>query len=212
MGLSTHLRAREELAWYFTSLGPTVGLRAAGLEAGGGIYDAYASARDHMRHFDPSHRANLRKAEAVRSSLGRVEQPTRQVLAQAFTPFGAARASWRLTTAMAREGVCLVGVALRSDSLAQVWGQLAGKGADGPPTPFMLLLFLEDQVARLRRGNRVPTSHKLHRVLDECADVVGAALGSYAAVRGDVGREQAAEKRESRARMLAAVQAKLAGA
>lgn len=204
-------KAREELAWYFSGLGPAVGLRAASIDGGGGggIYDEAASIRDHMRHFEPSHRAQVRRMHAVQATLRRIDRTDAGMLSLAFTPFGAARASWRLLTALSADGICLVAPSLQTRSLPALWRQTVGDG-DQPP-PFVLLMFLEDQVRHLKRGNRIPASHGLQRVLDEARDSVTASLRSYAAARSEVARAVADEESERRSRNMAELRARLDG-
>ena len=216
MALSDFLAEREELGWYFAGLGPTVGLRAAGLEGGGGgSYDEAKSARDHLRHFDPAHRARVRRLELVSEGLRRAGQTAVGTLSLAFTPFGSGRASYRLLTAVASEGVCLVGVALRTQALDRIWRAAVGLPPhdyefaipeDERPPIIGLLELLEHEVSSLQRGNRIPSSHKLARVVDEAAQDVGRALGLYSVHRLVVRREHAAQRQEDRRVQLEALQ------
>lgn len=215
MGLSDFSAEREELGWYFAGVGPTLGLRAAGLEGGGGrTYDEAASLRDHMRHFEPAHRQQVRRLAAVREALGRTPAGLRGTLESAFQPFGAARASYRLLTTVAAEGVCLVGVAVHHGAALQAWevtvGERAGETCERPST-LALVLWLEDQVSGLRFGNRIPSGHRLQRVVETAAEQACAALVAYRGNRRDVARDQRQERAEEHAAYMARIRATMAG-
>lgn len=210
MQLSDFLNEREELGWYFSGLGPTVGLRACGLEAGGAVFDEAASNREHGRRHSPEHRAQVRRLEVVEAALGPIPSRT---LRAAFSPFGAARASYRLLTAMSLDGVTLLGVALGCDPLVRLIGEVEDEdGIARPPGVVAQLMWLEHEVGGLKRGNRIPTSHRLYRVLEKSAEQTCESLHYYRIARAAAFAQQRARRDEERARDLEAYRRKMAGA
>lgn len=168
-------REREDLAWYFGGgKDGKPGLKAAGLEFGGGVFDDAAQDRLHaamLRRRGDSRR--VAKVGAVLTQVGH----HRGRLESAFSPFGAGRASWRLLDTLAKEGVRLIGCIVDSSALLRVMR------ADVDVVPVdVQLAWLEDEVLPLR-GNRIPGNHKLHKLVEGAAADVAEALSVYAKAR-----------------------------
>lgn len=196
-GWQPFARERDELSWYFAGLGPTVGLRASPLEPSSrGIFDDYASHMAHMQRRDHLHRAELRRLDLVERTLA-AAVIARGTLAHAFTPVGAARASYRTQTALAWEGQCLVGLAVTTTAFDRLYAARTpdyDPDTSGRPGINLRLRVLEDEVGTLKRGNRIPSSHRLHRVLVESIDRFCVAIVDYAGCRMRVLADRRAQR------------------
>ncbi len=179
---------RDELGWYYAGLGGTVGLRAAPIEpTGRGIFDDHASHLAHMSRRDPTHRWGVRRMLTVQHTLLRCPPDLAAILSLAYVPFGAGRASYRLLTALAWEGLPLVALGLRSQAMGRLWG---ARRPDVDPTPAAMLDLLNDEVFTLKRGNRIPSGHRLFGVWQESITTCQGAVRSYAWFRGQVMTER----------------------
>lgn len=185
-------RAREELGWYYAGLGPMLGLRAAPIEATGGqIYDSHASHMAHMHRRDGIHRAEVRRLAVVEGTMRRLMMWQRHGLRDVFTPFGAGRASYRLLTALAWDGLPLVGYALGLEETAALW---ASRRPNDERTTVGVLALLEAEVSTLTRGNRIPATHRLHRVWDAAVNGARQLVRAYNDEKTVVLAEQRAKR------------------
>lgn len=181
-------REREELLWYFNGLGASVGLKTAAAEYGGAVFDDAAQDRMHARmgargSGDAHHRRRIdsEKARCIEATFR--ASWTEPTLRLAFTSFGAARASPRLQSTLAHEGVSLLALTLDSPRLLRhVPRASSASHADQ-------IRFLERDVEKLPRGNRIPGNHRLHSVLDDAIGRCVRALQQYAKWRRKVGAE-----------------------
>lgn len=201
---AAHAREAEELGWFFMGVGPTLGLRSAGLERGaGGLYDDHASHLAHMGRRSVSHRVQVGRLRTVTSTLDRVSASARATLAAAFTSFGSGRASVQLQAAFAVGGRRLLAVAVATDAARRLWREAQGRSSASfcelLPTPPAILAVLEDALPM--RG-RITAGSDLAPVLDESVRRVDAALSEYARERKAVHAFIEAERRALREREL----------
>jgi hypothetical protein len=213
MGGQVFAREREELGWYYAGLGPTLGLGAASAEPGSrGIFDDKRSHEAHMHRRRPAHRSEMARLALVERAIVISQSP--KSLSQIFTPFGAGRASYRLTTAFLHDGQSLIGLAVGSDTIFRLWESRLPTDDDRrnrfPTTPETLQL-LEFEVSGLRRGNRIPTGHRLMSIFEECVETYTWSMTRYADARAQAYQEQRAERARTRQLMVERTARDLAG-
>lgn len=185
-------RAREDLGWYYAGLGPMLGLRAAPIEATGSqIYDSHASYMAHMHRRDGIHRAEVRRLAVVEGAMRKLPAMDRNGLRDIFTPFGAGRASYRLLTSLAWDGLPLVGYAIQLEEAIDLW-RLRRPGKEC--TPVGMVALLEAEVSSLTRGNRIPSTHRLHRVWDAAVGGARQLVAAYNEAKASVLADQRAKR------------------
>lgn len=219
-----YVREREELGWYHAGLGAAVGLRASPLEPSSrGVYDEHAADLNHGGRLTPEHRAKVARLAVVRATLQQVGDVARTHLAMTFTPVGAGRASYRLLTALSVDGQTLVGLAVATEAARRLWVARQTQRDDeddddfswrverGPESYADVMQILNVEAEGLKRGNRIPSGHRLQRVLDEAADTCISMVGSYARVRQDVVAAKETARQADLSAYLARQAARMAG-
>jgi len=170
--------AREELTWFFRWGDSAMGLHGGGLDSEGvRVYDDAASHRKHMGLRRIEYRHGVQRRQRVAVALAMVTWPHRRDLTLAYTPFGAARASWQAQRAMMVAGRPLLGLVLRTTALRAALAKRYQ--TDAALTQEMLLRFVEDEVS----GSRVPAG--LHAAVDEADRRETEAVEEYVVVRID---------------------------
>lgn len=144
---------RAELCWYFQSADAAVGISAAPFNPNkiGGVWDEAASVRAHFRFRDHIQRAAMAKRARIEWTLWGLPVPAQTILRDAFTPFGAGRASYSLQGAMTRGGVCLLAVALTRPEVAEACRAAHGIEAHVLITGGMIVRWLEADVRASKR-------------------------------------------------------------
>lgn len=200
--------ARDELAFFFAGLGGTIGLRGASLEVGNGIFDDHASNRLHLQHRDGRHRHEVAKMALVVDTLARIPGEMARVLQRVFTPIGSGRVSYRLYTALAWEGQQVVGVAVDTLAMTRLWEARRPKQE---PTASGKLALLDDEVSTLKRGNDIPSGHRLFGVWRESVSLCECAAASYQNARVLALRDRTAKRNEARAAEVTIAARKMRG-
>lgn len=188
MGMLHFPREREELAWFFAETQGTAGLRGASLEFGGGVFDDAAQDRLHERMLGGI--VQQRRRVVVSGTLTLTSLLTRATLRDAFSPFGAGRANWRVLDTLQSNGVRLIGLIVGGGALERLM-KVEGR----KPSTEEQVLFLQKLVESFR-GNRIPGDHPLSIIVERAALDVSGALFDYAEHRKTVRRIEHARRVE----------------
>lgn len=138
--------ARDDLAWFYRWGDGAMGLHGSGFESDGGVrvFDEHASHRMHMNLRNIDYRHGVQRRQRVAVALVKLSVPHRHDLGFAYTPFGAARASWQAQRALTVQARPLLGLVLQTAMLRRA---LAVRyETDVEPTREMLLRFVEHEV------------------------------------------------------------------
>lgn len=172
------IAARDDLEWFFRWGDGAMGLRGSGFDSDGGsrVFDDAASHRLHMRMRDITYRNGVQRRQRVAVALCALGIDHRHDLTSAYTPYGAARASWQAQRALSVQSRPLLGLVLRTRALRAA---LCGRYATTvEPTTDMLLRFIEHES---NGGTSCPRA--LQGALDEANARETAGMEAYVAQR-----------------------------
>jgi len=163
-------QARAELAWYFTSAGQVLGLKAVALDGGGGsqVYDEARSHRDHMQRRRPEHRRDLQRVESVEDAMRQLDFADVMTLRRGFTPYGAARATWKAQSVFAEKGRQLFALVLALPDTVLAWR--VAKSTTRRPTHAELRDWLERETESTNERSLTPGMAKLREAASRALD------------------------------------------
>lgn len=195
----TLTQARAELAWYFTSAGQVLGLKAVALDGGGGsqVYDEARSHRDHMQRRRLEHRRDLRRVEHVEDAMRLLDFADVMTLRRGFTPYGAARATWKAQSVFAEKGRQLFCLVLALPDTVLAWR--VAKSTTRLPTHAELRDWLERETESTNERS-LPTS--MAKLREAAARTLDGATERFAAQWSEIVREAATAAKAERERLL----------